>query len=184
MRSRFSCSKGFLLVLAVLIYLDGQRLVLWSLFACTIHELGHWVMILLMGGKVRALRLTMVGAEMKLDTRNSLSYGREVAAALAGPALNLLTAWICILGGWYLFAGLNLCFGILNLVPVFPLDGGRALAFALAASDLHASDTIIRVISIVFSGVLLGLGFAAWREWGNMTLLITAIWLIGGMLKS
>lgn len=164
--------------------MDGQRLVLWSLLACTIHELGHWLMLLLMGGKVQALRLTIVGAEMKLDTRNSLSYGREVVAAMSGPAFNLLTAWICILCGWYLFAGMNLCFGFLNLVPIFPLDGGRALSFALAAADLPASDTIIRVISIVFSGALLGLGFAAWREWGNMTLLITAIWLIGGMLKS
>lgn len=182
--SGFSCSKGFLLVLAALIYLDGQGLVLWSILACVIHELGHWVMIMLMGGKVRALRLTVVGAEMKLDTQHSLSYGREVAAALAGPAANLLTAWISVLGGWHLFAGLNLCFGVLNLIPVFPLDGGRALSFALAVCDLQVADIIIRALSVVFSGVLLGLGWAAWRECGNITLLCTAIWLTSKVLKS
>lgn len=184
MRLRFTCSKGFLLILAILIYVDGQHIVLWSLFACIIHEAGHWITIHLMGGNIQELRLTVVGAEMKLDPRNSFSYGREVVVALAGPAFNLLAAWICILGEWHLLAGLNLCFGILNLLPIFPLDGGRALTFAFEALDLTATDTVIRGISIVFSGILLGLGFFAWRTWGNITLFFAAIWLIVGMLKS
>lgn len=182
--SGFSCTKGFLLILAALIYLDGQGLVLQSILACIIHELGHWAMILLAGGRVQELRLTVVGAEMKLDTQYPLSYGREVAAALAGPAANLLAAWFSALCGCHLFAGLNLCFGVLNLVPVFPLDGGRALLFALAAFDLRITDVVIRGVSAVFSGAFLGLGWAAWQAWGNMTLLFAAIWLIVGMLKS
>ena len=170
-------------MMAGLIYLDGQGLVLWSLFACIIHEMGHWITIWLLGGKVRALRLTMIGAEMELDTRCQLSYGREVAASLAGPAANLLAAWLSVIGEQYLFAGLNLCFGIMNLIPIFPLDGGRALSFALAKYSLQASDMIVRGISIVLSGILLGLGWAAWRMWGNITLLCTSIWLMLGVLK-
>lgn len=171
------------MILAALIYLDGQGVVLWSLLACTIHELGHWAVILLLGGKVRALRITAVGAEMELDSLHSLSYGKEIAAALAGPTVNLMIAGISAFSGWHLFAGLNLCFGVLNLIPVFPLDGGRALMFALTGLGLSIADMIIRVVSVVFSGVLLGLGWAAWRNWGNVTLFFTALWLTYKVLK-
>lgn len=184
MSTRFSCSRGFLLLLAALLYLDGQGVVLWSLLACFVHEFGHWSVILLAGGRVCALRLTAVGAEMTLDSEHPLSYAGEVAAALAGPAANLLMAGLSALGGWYLFVGLNLCFGALNLVPVFPLDGGRALTFALEGAELRGADRILRAASVVFSGALLGLGWAAWRSMGNLTLLCTALWLMYKVMKS
>lgn len=171
-------------MLAALIYLDGQNVVLWSLFACVIHELGHWTMIFLVGGKVTALRITAIGAEMKLDTTRSLSYGKEVSVALAGPAVNLMTAGFCALNGWHLFAGLNLCFGVLNLIPILPLDGGRALMFSLAFLGSRTTDRIIQVVSVVFSGALLGLGWSAWRNWGNVSLLCTSLWLMYKVFKS
>lgn len=180
---RISCSKGFLLILAVLIYLDGQGVVLQSIIACTAHELGHWSLILLLGGKVRTLRLTAVGAEIELDTNYPLSYGREIAVSLAGPAVNLVLTSVAVLGGLHLFAGLNLCLGVLNLLPIEPLDGGCVLKLALTGSNVRAADRIVKVISIVFSGALFGLGWMAWLRWGNITLLCTAAWLIGGVLK-
>ena len=179
----FSCSKGFLLMLAVLIYLDGQGLVLQSILACAAHELGHWLFILLLGGKVRALRLTAVGAEIKLNTYYPLSYSREIAVSLAGPVVNLMLAAIAVWGGWHLFAGLNLCLGVLNLLPIDPLDGGCALKLALKGGNVRAADRIVEIISIVFSGALFGLGWMAWLSWGNITLLCIAAWLIVGVLK-
>lgn len=168
---------------AALIYLDGQGLVLLGALACLLHEAGHWAAISLLGGRVCALRLTAVGAEMKLDPCRPLSYGREFAAALAGPAVNLVTACFSIWKGWFLFAGMNFCFGVLNLLPIAPLDGGRALSCALNARWPRMADTVVRAISVVFSGALLGLGWAAWKGWGNLTLLCAAVWLLLGVLS-
>lgn len=184
MRFRISCSRGFLLLLAVLLYLDGQGVMLWSLLACALHELGHWAAILALGGRARILRLTAVGAEMTLDPNRPLTYTGEVTAALAGPAVNLLTAWLSARKGWHLFAGLNLCFGVWNLVPVYPLDGGRALAFALSGLEVRGVERILSWASVVCCGALLGLGWAAWRGAGNITLLVTALWLLCKVLKS
>ena len=181
---RVTCSTGFLLITAALIYLDGQGLVLRGALACILHEAGHWVAVVLLGGGVRALRLTAVGAEMMLDPRHPLSYPRECIVALAGPAVNLLTAWLCLHCGWYLFAGMNLCFGFLNLLPISPLDGGRALSCLLSVRWPRIADTVVYTFSAVFSGALLGLGWAAWRGWGNLTLLFTALWLLTGALRS
>ena len=169
-------------MLAALIYLDGQ-LVLWGVLACVLHECGHWAVIVLLGGRVRALRLTAVGAEMELDGRRPLSYGREAAAALAGPAVNLIAAALSARAGAYLFAGLNLCFGLLNLLPIGALDGGRALSCVLLAWSPRTAGTAARAVSILLSGALLGLGWAAWRGCGNLTLLCTSAWLMAGVLK-
>ena len=112
-------SGGFLLVLAMLYYWDGQGILIWALAACGVHELGHWAAIRLLGGRVTLLRLTCVGAEMRLSARYPLSWGRQLLAALAGPAVSLLTAWAAarMAGGreaLFLFAGLNLALGLFN----------------------------------------------------------------------
>lgn len=172
------------MVAAILIYLDGQGLFFQGVLACGLHELGHWAAIALLGGRVRSLRLTVVGAEMELDPGRPLSYGKETAAALAGPVVNLLLAWLSIQTGWYLFAGLNLCFGLLNLLPIRPLDGGRALFCALAARWPIFAERVIGAVSVLIAGGLLGLGWAAWRGWGNLSLFCTAVWLLAGTLKS
>lgn len=162
---------------AALLYLDGQALMLQGILACVLHELGHWLMIRRLGGRVRALRLTLVGAEMSLDPKRPLSYWREALAALAGPAVNLLCAALAAQWKLYLFAGLNLCYGLLNLLPIFPLDGGRALLCLLANFGLHRAERLTRWTAVVCAGLLLGLGWTAWQRWSNLTLLCIALWL-------
>lgn len=179
----FKCSKGFLLILAALIWLDGEGVVLCSLLACVVHELGHVAAIAITGGKVRALHLTAIGAEMKLDANYPISYGKEIIIALAGPFANFIAVWISILNGWYLFVGINLCFGVLNLLPIASLDGGRALANVLILFTPNAANRLVYWVSILFSGALLGLGCATLLKWGNITLLCTSLWLIYRNIK-
>lgn len=178
-----TCSSGFLLVAALLVYLDGQNIVLWYAAACVIHEMGHWIAVVLFGGRVRALRLTAVGAEMKLDSYCALSFKKELLAALAGPFVNILFAFFFSKIGWYLFAGINLSMGVINLLPVEPLDGGRILSCILNESCPQYKDGIAKGVSVMFSGIILGLGWYAWRAWGNLTLLVAAVWLICGAIK-
>jgi stage IV sporulation protein FB len=171
-----------LFLAAALLYLDGQGLVLQGALVCALHELGHWGAITLLGGRVRALRLTAVGAQMELDPGRVLSYSREAAAALAGPGVNLALAWLCALGGRYLPAGMHLCFGLLNLLPIRSLDGGRALFCALAWRWPTLAERLLEGFSLALAGGLLGVGLAAWRRWGNISLLGTAAWLLWGTL--
>lgn len=182
-KTKFSVSIGFLLIAAAIIYLDGQDLVLRCILACLLHEAGHWVMIRMLGGRVQAVHLTVIGAEMRLDMRRPLSYGREVAAALAGPAVSLAAAWLSARLSWFLFAGMNLSLGALNLVPAVPLDGGRALYHALCAVCPDRAEPISRWTSIVCAGLAFGLGLAAWRRWGNITLFAAALWLLHEAVK-
>ena len=125
-RGRITVTPGFLFLMAWCNYADQQGLLLPALAGCALHELGHLAAIWGLGGSVRRLRLTAVGAEIQME--RPMSYPGELAAALAGPAANLAAAWLCCRAeGGALFAGLNLALGCFNLLPVGRLDGGRAL---------------------------------------------------------
>ena len=111
---RVEVTGGFLLLLAWLNYLDRSFLVPMAVLACGAHELGHLLAIRLLGGAVREIRLTAIGAELVLA--GPLGYWQEGAAALAGPGVNLLLALLCCQFSWGLsFAGLNLVLALFNL---------------------------------------------------------------------
>ena len=90
---RVEISGGALLMLAALYYLDGQGVLPLALLACALHEAGHWLATRALGGRITALRLTCVGAEMRLSARYPLGYAGQCIAALAGPCANLAAAW-------------------------------------------------------------------------------------------
>jgi len=183
---RVEVSGSFLLLAAALYYLDSGGILPWALIACGLHELGHYLAIRLLGGRVTLLRLTCVGAEMRLSARYPLSPGRQILAALAGPGVNLALALAFArlavrLGpeAW-LFAGLNLALGVFNLIPVAQLDGGRVLRnLLLLLGTEEAADQAMWWVSLVLAGGLAVSGsLLLLRGRANGTLALTALWLL------
>ena len=126
----------YLLILAAAIVSPAQVLVS-VLLATALHECGHLAILRLFRVPVEGLHLTALGAVLYAKGAQRLSYGRELLVTLAGPATNLLCA---LLAGafakyWaalYVFAGANVILCAYNLLPIQPLDGGRALYLAAA----------------------------------------------------
>lgn len=81
---RVEVSSGALLLWTALYYFDDQGLLPLCLLACIFHELGHYLAILALGGQVTLLRITCVGAEMRLSSRRKLGWLEQILAALAG----------------------------------------------------------------------------------------------------
>lgn len=174
----WEATGGFFLLMAWLNYLDRQMILPLALAACMLHELGHYWAIRAMGGSVKQIRLTAVGAEMIVS--HSLNYWQEGIAALAGPAVNLLLArFFCCLGQETLFSGLNLVLGCFNLLPIRCLDGGRALHCALClVVGPNAAEQVGKWLSRGFSSLILTGGILLLRGGGNVTLLCVALWLL------
>ena len=176
-----TCTPGFLLLGAVLALLDGEGVLPWALLAATVHELGHYVAVRLLGGTVKEIRLTISGGEMVLDRRRPLTYAGELAAVLAGPGASLALAWGALrLGepGW-LPAGLSLCLGWFNLLPVWPLDGGRALLMILSGflpDDRAAAG--VQLCSLALGTGLLAGGVSILAKGGGATLALMGGWLL------
>ena len=178
---RIEVTGGFFLLLAWLNYLDRSFLVPMALAACTAHELGHIAAIRLLGGSVKEVRLTAIGAELVLE--RPLAYWQEGLSALAGPGVNLLLA----LAGCRFsltFAGLNLALALFNLLPVGRLDGGRALYCTLALlAGPGLADLVGRWLDCLCTASVTaaGLFLALWG--GNITLLPAACWLLAVFLR-
>lgn len=119
--SPFAFLMGALLLLTLpLPWLAGAAV------AGCIHEAGHLLAIRLLGDKASEIQVGCTGA--KIHTAFSRPW-REFICAAAGPVASLL-----LLLAAKLFPRIALCGfvqGLYNLLPVYPLDGGRMLCSAL-----------------------------------------------------
>jgi Zn-dependent protease/predicted transcriptional regulator len=128
----------------------GVALVLVVFAIIVIHELGHALVARRYGVRTREILLLPIGGIANLE-RIPERPSQELAIAVVGPAINLVLAgviWFAIalaggdvhlgdatsLGG--LFAAqllwINVALALFNLIPAFPMDGGRALRALLA----------------------------------------------------
>lgn len=150
----------FLLILIALMQLtSGQSLTttfievgfVIALFACVVlHELGHAMMARHFGIATRDIILLPIGGVARLDHIPS-DPKEELLVAIAGPSVNvaiafLLTVWFLISGSSVSWSEINLINGpvvvrlilvnlvlfFFNLLPAFPMDGGRILRALLA----------------------------------------------------
>ena len=120
-----------------------------------LHELGHTAAALLLHKKPMAVRIMPTGINILLPPASS--YTEELLIAAAGPLMNFLYAAVCELlpyGVGGTVRGVSLLLGMLNLLPLAPLDGGRILSALL--SPLFGSE-ICGVISEFCSLILLAL---------------------------
>ncbi|HEY0512690.1 MAG TPA: site-2 protease family protein [Thermoanaerobaculia bacterium] len=142
-----------------------------------LHELSHAVVARTYGVEMRGITLFIFGgiAEMPQEPPTPQS---ELVIAAAGPAASFGIAMACgalglvgRLGGWpepvvsvllYL-AGLNAALGLFNLVPAFPLDGGRLLRSILwgLRHDLRWATRVSSTIGAGFGLLLVALGVAS-----------------------
>ena len=153
-------SPGFVLLASFLYFCGGWAAVAALFTAALAHELGHLSAIALSGAEVRRVRFGASGAVIDLD--GQLTFRQEMAIAAAGPVAGILFAWICFLADtpYYCYVGLiSLLASVFNLLPVYPLDGGR-LAFLLMCAVMpeETAKTILRVIGTACGLLVTGTG--------------------------
>jgi len=124
------------------------------IFGCVVlHELGHALVGLQSGVPAKAIILLPIGGVTVFDETQhpvepgALTWKRDIRIALAGPAVNLIIAFaagtillaaapeIQLWAKPYLYSGnlarslvwSNLWLGLFNLLPAYPMDGGKVL---------------------------------------------------------
>lgn len=130
-----------------------------------VHELGHILVLRLYGVPVLGIRLGLTGAEIRTGYMLPVP---EIVAALAGPVGSLA---LMALLPWYPELGIcGLIQGIVNLLPVYPCDGGRIvyglgriLWPAWAERITRWAGTLV-LLGLMMAG--LWLGFCQSGRWG------------------
>ena len=165
----------------------------------TLHELGHSFQALKCGVKVQDITLMPMGGRAQMEEIPE-DPNKEFRIAIAGPLVNfgiaaLLIGLGALLGtrallsleelsaslGRVSWSGLlayltsaNIMLGVFNLIPAFPMDGGRVLRALLAKKMNHAKAT--KIAAQVGQGFALLMGLWGFMN-GSWTLAIIAIFI-------
>lgn len=200
----------FLLILAFVAWTHGSRgfpdileglLFILAIFTCVVlHEYGHALTARVYGVATRDITLYPIGGVARLERMPDKPV-QELWVALAGPAVNVaivlaLLAWLVLsntlrpLGeltlatGPFLerLMGANLFLALFNLIPAFPMDGGRVLRALLAMRLEYTRATAIA--AGIGQGLALVFGLAG--LFGNPMLLFIAffVWIGAGQEAS
>lgn len=143
------------------------------LISVLVHELGHALLQRAFGGQSEIVLYGFGGYASAIGVRES--WWRNILIALAGPAAGFFLAgvvWVAVrffgapeaLYGRAIVSDLlwiNVAWGVLNLAPIWPLDGGR-VARELLTLLMKPSTGIVAslVLSAVFAACLAGWSFS------------------------
>lgn len=119
---RVVIGPGIYIFLATMLLLLPPVWIFSVFLAALVHELFHWAAVCLCGGRV--LQITVDAGGIRMDIA-PLPPGRELICALAGPLGSGVLA--CFVHRMPVVGLCALVQGIFNLLPVYPLDGGRAV---------------------------------------------------------
>lgn len=186
-------------------YKSGSELneILWALlyvlmlFICvTLHELGHALAALRYGVNTKSITLYPIGGVAALE-KIPEKPGQELVVALAGPLVNVIIGGLLWL--WVIFspveyrmedigitinahnlvlnlAVVNVILVLFNLLPAFPMDGGRVFRSFLALAMDRVKATQIAMIV----GQAMAVLFFIWGFRGNPFLILIGIFIFFG----
>ena len=171
--------------------IDGVLFIV-ALFVCVVlHEFGHVFAARRYGIATSDVTLLPIGGVASLE-RMPERPGQEIVVALAGPAVNVVIALVLmfLLGAQFdlsqmaqleqaqtsligRIAAANVMLFVFNLIPAFPMDGGRVLRAVLAISMGYTRAT--RVAASIGQGLAVLLGFLGLM--GNPLLVLIAVFI-------
>ena len=127
------------------------------LLCALIHEIGHLLALTLMGSHIN-LKITYAGFVLERSGK-VLSYTEELIASASGPFANIITALILFNSKVVILeiaCQASLALALLNLIPIYSLDGGKIVAALL---KMFLPITVAEKISDILSAICLFLIF-------------------------
>lgn len=154
------------------------------------HEMGHAVVARRLGVQVEGITLWIFGGVARLRGE-AATPGAEVKIAIAGPVVSVVLAAVfgaatfaldatagppLIEGGCAWLAGSNAMLLLFNLIPAFPLDGGRLLRAWLwqRSGDRYRATSSAALLGRICAFLMIGLGLVALFAQGALS----GLWLI------
>lgn len=142
---RLQISPGFPASMLFLAWLN-LNLCQWVLIGILCHELGHLLVLRLCRVPVLAVRFQAWGIVLVTE---ETSYLKELLCALAGPAASVLLGLV-LFRTYSHCAVVSFVLGVVNLLPLYPLDGGRILrCLLMMLLKPDTADRLLKAITVV-----------------------------------
>lgn len=161
----------FIIVFLVFIFSNTIRKILFSFYMCYLfiifHELAHLTITLLFGKEIENFKFSLSGVcielkkkrfDLKGNKRLKKENIEEIILYLAGPISNIILAYI--FNNNKMICEINIAFAIINLLPIFPLDGYNILdnLLELFSMRLKKREVILEILSNILIFILFFVG--------------------------
>lgn len=168
----------------------GMLVVWFGVFFLSVlaHELGHALMYRRYGSEA-SIQLHGLGGTTTSEG-GRLTHRQDLWVSLAGPGAGLLVAGLALAlreltplgqaGGLVAFTvscllWVNLILSVFNLLPMYPLDGGQALAAAIRRRRGPTAEWIVHLVSLVTAGCVLVFAIIRKDQWMGMLALTLGV---------
>ncbi len=160
-----------------------------AFFWIIVHELAHYFIVLKLGVESEKLKVHLLGARLEINYFDELELREKLFICFAGPLFNLIIALLYFI--FYRFFPLNeyiystieinLVLCIFNLLPIYPLDGGKIVEALLERRFLFAKvNKILSMLSYIFGVgfILLSISAMIILNRINLTSLLAGIFIL------
>lgn len=165
---------------------DEGRSLVYIILSASFHESAHIFFYHIFKAKISSVKILPFGISASFHSTVKLSYRKETIALFAGPCFNFIIAVLCYIINLFIYIeGLdiffiyNAAYFAVNMLPIFPLDGGRIIRnFFLHGFSENTAIKISNISTLFFLTLLLIFGiFLFVYGKGNFSLILICIYL-------
>lgn len=143
--------------IAIYIVFNNHLIYLLMILFGIIHEMGHLLMGVFLGLKPKSITIVPTGICLEFKYQYVfLIKVKEIIVSIAGPLVNLFFVLLCLFFPDYeQIIYINLLMFIFNLIPIYPLDGGRILKAILHMKYGYKKSIVLtNIISNINTGII------------------------------
>lgn len=187
MRRNIRINPLFFGVLLIVFFLGFLREYILMFLILFLHEAGHLIVLCGEKTEISYIKIEPFGITIRFRDRLTKNPGKEIISAFAGPLTNFILALLALIIAkerlkFFILA--NLSMGIFNLLPIYPLDGGRILkAFFSMRYGYIKSFRFVFLLSAFISALTIFFGiYMIIRGNFNFSLCLTGCFLFFNLL--
>ena len=128
------------------------------ILALSLHELAHMFVATRRGYSIKEFKINMFGVAIELNEQ--IDDKDSFAINIAGPVCNLILCVACVALYWLIpasfqilnkFCVSNLILAVFNLLPVYPLDGGKVFSSLMSNKRYKVFNKAVKIILTIIS---------------------------------
>ncbi len=178
---KIQISFSFFALLLLFIVTNKINIFLCTITSAIIHELSHIIFIYFFKMKIKSIKISIFGGNIKRCNGACGSYLQEAIINFSAPIINLIIGLMIYLISRKvkLFCSSNIVLGAFNILPFYTFDGGRGLKYFLnIIFEESLSEKIIKGFSVLITGLLMLFSMFLLFEYQNIILIIFPIYMI------